>query len=67
MKPSSACAQQCFQHNINNNNNNNNDSPVELPPLVSEVSANFCGERVSRGQCDGYLRPYSRFSTSKPL
>jgi hypothetical protein len=23
--------------------------PTELPPLVGEVSVNFCGERVSRG------------------
>jgi hypothetical protein len=36
----------------NNNNNNNNDSvslvrertiPIEQPPLVGEVGANFCG------------------------
>jgi hypothetical protein len=26
---------------------------TERPPLVSEVSANFCGERVPRGQRDG--------------
>jgi hypothetical protein len=26
------------------------------------VSANFYGERVPRGQSDGFLRPYSRFS-----
>jgi hypothetical protein len=24
--------------------------PTERPQLVSEVSANFCGQRVSRGQ-----------------
>jgi hypothetical protein len=35
--------------------------PIERPPLVGEVSANFCGQRVQRGQCDGYLRPYSQF------
>jgi hypothetical protein len=35
--------------------------PTELPPLVGEVIANFCGERVPRVQCDGSLRPYSRF------
>jgi hypothetical protein len=35
--------------------------PTELPPLVGEVIANFCGSRVPRGQRDGSLRPYSRF------
>jgi hypothetical protein len=37
--------------------------PTERPPLAGEVSANFCGKRVSRGQHDGSLRPYSRIST----
>jgi hypothetical protein len=41
--------------------------PTERPPLVDEVSANFCWYRVSRGQRDGFLRPYSRFSRPKPL
>jgi hypothetical protein len=27
---------------------------------TNEVSANFCGKRVPRGQRDGSLRPYSR-------
>jgi hypothetical protein len=26
-----------------------NDGVSERPPLVGEVSANFCGQRVSRG------------------
>jgi hypothetical protein len=30
--------------------------PTERPPLVGEVSANFCGYRVSRGQRDGSPR-----------
>jgi hypothetical protein len=33
---------------------------TELPPPVGEVSANFCGYRVLRGQHNGSLRPYSR-------
>jgi hypothetical protein len=41
--------------------------PTERPPLVGEVSANFCGERVPHGQDDGALRPYSRFSRQEPL
>jgi hypothetical protein len=28
-------------------------TPAEQPPLVGEVSANFCGYRVSRGQRNG--------------
>jgi hypothetical protein len=36
--------------------------PTEQPPLVSEVSTNFCGWRVSRGQRNGSPRPYSRLS-----
>jgi hypothetical protein len=35
---------------------------TERPPLVGEVSANFCGYRVSRGQRNGSPRPYSRVS-----
>jgi hypothetical protein len=34
--------------------------PIERPPLVGEVSANFCGYGVPRGQRDGSLLPYSR-------
>jgi hypothetical protein len=41
--------------------------PTERPPLVSEVTANFCGLRVPRDQRDGYLRPYSRISRPKSL
>jgi hypothetical protein len=41
--------------------------PTERPPPVGEVIANFCGERVPRGQRDGSLRPYSRFSRQEPL
>jgi hypothetical protein len=37
--------------------------PTERPPLVGEVSANFCGWRVLRGQHNGSLR----FSRSQPL
>jgi hypothetical protein len=40
--------------------------PTERPPLVSEVIAHFCGERVPRGQSDGSLRPYSWFSRQEP-
>jgi hypothetical protein len=36
--------------------------PTERPPLVGEVSANFCGYRVSRGRREGSLRPYSSLS-----
>jgi hypothetical protein len=41
--------------------------PTELPPLVGELSANFCGYKVPRGQHDGSLRPYSRLSRPEPL
>jgi hypothetical protein len=41
--------------------------PIERPPLLGEVVANFCGERVPRGQRNGSLRPYSRFSGQEPL
>jgi hypothetical protein len=36
--------------------------PTERPQLVGEVSANICGYKVSRGQRNGFPRPYSRFS-----
>jgi hypothetical protein len=47
------CCENLSSNNNNNNNNNNNYSMVlvrertiltEWPPLVSEVSANFCGD-----------------------
>jgi hypothetical protein len=41
--------------------------PTEQPPLVGEVTANFCGKRVPRGQRDGSLRPYCQFSRQEPL
>jgi hypothetical protein len=41
--------------------------PGFSPPLVFEVSANVCGYRVPRGQHDGSLRPYSRFSRPQLL
>jgi hypothetical protein len=37
-------------------------TPTELPALVGEVIINFCGRRVSLGQRDESLLPYSRFS-----
>jgi hypothetical protein len=36
--------------------------PSERLPLAAEVSINFWGYRMPRGQLDGSLRPYSRFS-----
>jgi hypothetical protein len=33
--------------------------PTERPPLVGEVIANLCGQKVPRGQRNGSLRPYS--------
>jgi hypothetical protein len=36
--------------------------PTERPPLVCEVSANFCGQRVSCGPRNGSPRPYYLFS-----
>jgi hypothetical protein len=53
------------RHNLINNNNNNNTVALvreraihsERPPLVGEVSGNFSGYRVSRGQRGGSLRP----------
>jgi hypothetical protein len=41
--------------------------PTEWPPIAGEVSFNFCGKRVPRGECDGFLRPYSRLSRPEPL
>jgi hypothetical protein len=41
--------------------------PTEQPQLVGEVIANLCGYRVPRGQRDGSLRSYSRFSRQEPL
>jgi hypothetical protein len=41
--------------------------PTERPPLVGEVSANVCGQTVSRGQRNGSPRPYSRFSRPRLL
>jgi hypothetical protein len=41
--------------------------PTERPPLAGEVSADFCGSGVPRGQRDGCLRPYSRFFRPEPL
>jgi hypothetical protein len=41
--------------------------PTERPPLVGEVITNFCGQRVPRGERDGYLRPYSRLSRQEQL
>jgi hypothetical protein len=41
--------------------------PTERPPLVGDVCSNFCGYRVPRGERNGSLRPYSRFSRSEPL
>jgi hypothetical protein len=39
--------------------------PNERQPLVGEVSANFCGQRVLRGQYNRSLQPYSRPSKLK--
>jgi hypothetical protein len=39
---------------------------TEQPPLVGEVSANTCRQRVSRGQLNVYPRPYSRLSKLEP-
>jgi hypothetical protein len=40
---------------------------TEWPTLFGEVSANFCGYKVTRGQRGGSLRPYSWFSIPEPL
>jgi hypothetical protein len=36
-------------------------------PLLGEVTANFCRQRVSRGQRNGSPLPYSWFSRPEPL
>jgi hypothetical protein len=41
--------------------------PTGRPPLVGEVNAKFFGYRLSRGQRDGFLWPYSRLSRLEPL
>jgi hypothetical protein len=41
--------------------------PIERPPHVGEVSANFCGYRVSCCQRNGSLQPYFRYSRPEPL
>jgi hypothetical protein len=38
---------------------------TERQPLFGEVSTNFWGQSVPRGQRDGSLQPYSRFSRSE--
>jgi hypothetical protein len=40
---------------------------TERPPIVGEVSANFCGQRVLHGHRDGSPRAYSRISKLEPL
>jgi hypothetical protein len=42
-------------------------TPTERLPHFGEVSAKFCGQRVSRGQRSGSPRLYSRFSSPEPL
>jgi hypothetical protein len=41
--------------------------PTERLLLVDDISTNFCGERVPRGQRDESLLPYSRISRPEPL
>jgi hypothetical protein len=41
--------------------------PTERPPLVGEVIATFGELRVPRGQRDGSLLQWSRFSRQEPL
>jgi hypothetical protein len=41
--------------------------PTERSPLIDEVGVSFCGQRLSRGQRDRSLRPYSRFSRPESL
>jgi hypothetical protein len=41
--------------------------PTERPQLVAEVSANFCGWKVPRCQCNGSPLLYSCLSRSEPL
>jgi hypothetical protein len=40
---------------------------TERLPLVDKLSANFCKQRVSRGQHYGSSRPYSQISRLEPL
>jgi hypothetical protein len=40
---------------------------TEQPPFVGEVIANFLQIEMPRGQRDGSLQPYSRFSRQEPL
>jgi hypothetical protein len=39
--------------------------PTEWPPYVGEVSASFCGHKLSFGRLNGSSRPYSRFSRAQ--
>jgi hypothetical protein len=41
--------------------------PTERPPLVGEVSANFCELGVLSGQRNGSPRPYFQVSRTEPL
>jgi hypothetical protein len=41
--------------------------PTERLPIVGEVIANFCGYKVPRGQRDGSVQAFSRFSRQEPL
>jgi hypothetical protein len=41
--------------------------PTERLPHTGEVSDNFCGCSVPRGQRDRFLRPYSLLSRPEPL
>jgi hypothetical protein len=41
--------------------------PAEQPPLVGEVSANFCGWECHVVSATDPLRPYSQFSRLEPL
>jgi hypothetical protein len=53
------CPSDCFKHPKARQNTPWPESkrtiPTEQPPLFGEVSANFCGLRVPRGQRDGSL------------
>jgi hypothetical protein len=40
---------------------------TERSPLVGDINANFCGQRVLRGQHNVLLRPYSRLPRPEPL
>jgi hypothetical protein len=41
--------------------------PTERPPLVDEVSANFCGQRVPRDQCNGSRSRYFSIQVAPQL